>query len=288
MRHTVRRLAVPTLTALAVAACGSGGGSGDATATGSGSSAAPSSGSSAALSSGSSAVAASSSASASVDTSDPKAFAARLAEGSKSMTTYHVATSGGAGTHTLKGSGDVDLSSGPPRMSVTMTIGEQTTQMRVVDGAAYLALAGDTPAGKFEKVTFEQMRRAGLGMIVDSLDVGASQKQAMDAIVSVKDGGIEEVDGEKLHKYTTVSDGAKVREAARAMLRQSTVEQTDIDTSLAQIPNQVPTTVWVDDQFRTHRQVASLVQLKLTTTFSKINEPVRIEAPAASQVITPR
>lgn len=288
MQRTILRLAVPTVAALAVAACGSGGGSDNASASGSGTSAASSAGSAATSTSPSESASESGSASAaaSADTTDPKAFAAKLSEGGKSMKTYHMVIDGGAAGQSMKGSGDIDMSTGTPQMAMTMTAGAQKIDMRLVDGAMYMSMPGQTPAGKFVKMTSAQMKAKGLGSLTDQFDVTATQKQSLDAVRSVTDGGVEDVAGEKLHKYTVVSDGTKVREATRQQLVKQKAPKDAIDSALKQIPDQLPSTIWVDDQFRTHKQVLTMGPTKVTTTLSKINEPVKIEAPAASQVVS--
>lgn len=261
----VRRAAAATATLLALGGLSACGGSDDSTATDPAESA----------SSESTAAEPSETPGSTIDTTE---FVDQLMAAAADATTAHLSMTMDGGPAAMTMEGDVDYSSDPPEMSMTMSSPSAGGEIaiRLVDGVMYMQMEQLT-RGKWIKMDMTG-KDSPLGQgLMDQMNPGASLDQMQDSIQDVTFVGDEEVDGESMQHYSM-----KVRSKAFLAL------QDELQTSGGSaIPSVITYDVWVDDQgLMRQTKLAMGSAGSMTVQMSKWGEPVDITAPPESDILT--
>jgi hypothetical protein len=281
-RRTLRRsLAAAALAPLllsGVAACGDDSGSDGSSASDSGSGS---------DSSGDGGAAAGSLVLADLDEGDevsPDEFVSTVADGLESSTTAHMTMTMEMGGQTVTESqGDVDYTTDPP--SMTMTMGGGVTgemEMVMVDGVVYMK-SDMLTSGKYWKIdpsdpdgAFGQM---GFDKLLDQSDPAAALESMKDGISTVTFEGTEDVDGRELDHYAmTVDPSAMLDELG-----------TDVPSEAAKgMPDAITYDLWLDDEDRfAQMQMDTEIMsqdMTMEMTVDDWGKDVSIEAPPAGEV----
>lgn len=217
------------------------------------------------------------------DTVDPAEFVKTVEDGITSSTTAHMTmdiTAGAAGKVTAEG--DVDYTSTPPSVAMTMTLpvgGAGEMDVRMVDGVMYLSM-GRLTQDKFWKIDPSDpngpLASMGLDKMMGQLDPAKALEQMQDGISKVTYVGAE--DG--LDHYELTIDMKKTMAAMGGNLP-SEVQ--------SQLPDSVTYDLWLDDQNRfTKMSMDDLpmggTDASMQMTVSDWGKDVSIEAPPADQV----
>lgn len=198
---------------------------------------------------------------------DVNSFADRLQSGIKKTKQAHIEfTMTGAGGE-MSGTGDVDYTTRPPGMQMTMAVGPETIGMVLVDGTMFIqsSQAGDKYLA-YDLSDPTNPLGAGLS---DQLDPAASMRSFVTALASVTSSGSEDVDGQTLHRYELTIDTTKLADQSAA----------------AQLPPEMQVTVWLDDRDRMAKTSMDMGAIVYEATLSDFDEPVELEAPPADQVV---
>jgi hypothetical protein len=201
------------------------------------------------------------------DEVDVQAFADRLQSGIDKTEQAHIEfTMTGAGGE-MSGTGDVDYTTKPPNMQMTMTVGTETVGMRLVGATMYVqsSQAGDKYLA-YDLSDPTNPLGAGLS---EQLDPAASMKSFVTALASVTSAGSEDVDGTTLERYELTIDTTKLGEQS------------------AQLPPEMQVSVWLDDQDRMAKTSMNMGAIVYEATLSDFEEPVEVEAPPAGQIASP-
>jgi hypothetical protein len=201
----------------------------------------------------------------------PDQFAQMIKDGIAKTTTAHVVFAAGAGgSGGFSGDGDVDYSSQPPNMKLTMKMSGQELHMLMVDGVMYIE--SPQAPGKFMKYDLADPNNPLGSQLVGQLDPAKAMSQFADALSSVQSLGEEDVDGESLAHYVMTIDTTKLATASQA----------------AGMPQELEADVWLDDENRMAKSSIDIGQgATYDTTLSDFGDPVEITAPPASQVVAP-
>lgn len=201
----------------------------------------------------------------------PDQFAQMIKDGIAKTTTAHVVFAAGAGgSGGFSGDGDVDYSSQPPNMKLTMKMSGQELHMLMVDGVMYIE--SPQAPGKFMKYDLADPNNPLGSQLVGQLDPAKAMSQFADALSSVQSLGEEDVDGESLAHYVMTIDTTKLATASQA----------------AGMPQELEADVWLDDENRMAKSSIDLGPVgSYDTTLSDFDKPVEIKAPDDSQVVEP-
>jgi hypothetical protein len=221
----------------------------------------------------------------------PQDFVDAVRQGLEASTTAHMTMDlalGSAGT--MKGQGDVDYTTTPPEMAMTMTLpsamspgGSAAWDMRLVDGVMYLS-AGQLTGGKFWKIDPSDKNNplgaSGIGGMLDQLNPAAAMEKLGSAIDEVTYVGQEDVDGRSLDHYTLTLDMA----AALKSLGNGSLPQ----GAQGQLPKSLTYDTWLDDQGRVGKMTMELPIAGSTSTMememTDWGEDVDISAPPSDQI----
>lgn len=262
VRRTLAAAAIAPLLATGLVACGDGG---------SGSSSAADSTAQVALSSDL----------AEGDTVDPDEFVKTVTDGVEASTTAHLTMKVSAGTSgTMTAEGDVDYTSAPPSLAMTMSmpVGGGEMDIRLVDGIVYLSM-GQLTQGKFWKIDPSNAKGplASLGMdkMMDRMDPAKVLGSMKDGISKVTYVGAQ--DG--LHHYELTIDTKKMLDATGADVPRS---------AQSQLPDTVTYDLWLDEQNRLTKMTMGDLPMggggSMELNVSDWGKDVDIEAPPAGQV----
>jgi hypothetical protein len=214
------------------------------------------------------------------DEVDPGEFVQTVTDGLEASTTAHLSmslTMGSAGE--MKAEGDVDYTTTPPQMAMTMSspmLGDDM-EIRMVDGVMYISM-GQLTQGKFWKLDPSDPKGplAGMEGMLDQLDPAKAMKSMEDGISSVVFAGEE--DG--LDHYELTVDMNKMLDSMGGDLPKG---------AAAQLPESVTYDLWLDDQGRFTKMVMDQLPMGGTSGSMEMNvtgwgEDATIEAPPADQV----
>ena len=268
-RHlAVRRVAAATVSVLALgglAACGDDSGDGDADATDSTSQVAGETGD---LEEG--------------DEVDAAEFVRTVTDGLEASTTAHIAMTmslGSAGE--MNAEGDIDYTSTPPEMAMTMTSPMMGGDMdiRMVDGIMYLSM-GQLTRGKFIEIdpadTKGPLADMGMDGLLDQMDPGKALAGMEEGISKVVFLGEED----DLDHYELTVDLQKMLDQMGSDLPPA---------AESEMPESVSYDLWLDDEGRFTKLSMDELPMggadgSMELTVSGWGEDVDIEAPADSEV----
>lgn len=209
------------------------------------------------------------------DEVDKEEFLADFQEGMEDATTANVTMTTTAAGTTFDAEGEVDYTTDPPSLAMTMknpAMGNQAMDVRLVDGTFYLNM-GQMSQGKFYEIDLDDPNSplGDVGSLADAMDPVRQFEMFAAGLDTVTFVGEEEVDGDDLEHYVLTVDTTKVE-----ALQQS---------GAAGVPETLEYDLWLDDDDRM-RQVK--IDMGSTATVDmKVfawDEPVDIEAPSANEI----
>ena len=217
------------------------------------------------------------------DEVDKAAFIDDLKAGLEASTTAQMTMHMDMGGQAVHADGEVDYSTTPPQMAMTMetpAAAGQSIEMRMVDGIIYMNM-GQMTNNKF--VSFDlsdaDSLPPGMDQLTSNLDpLGAAMDGFEKGVESVVFVGDEEVDGDDLGHYEVKVDASKLEQ-----FKQFPVDRQE------QMPKEVVYDMWLDDQNRM-RKLATTMEVEanavtVEVALSEWGEPVDIAAPPASEIV---
>jgi LppX_LprAFG lipoprotein len=205
---------------------------------------------------------------------DKDEFIADFQEGVEQAGTAHMTMSTGASGTTLDAEGEVDYSTTPPSMAMTMTsgaMGDQPIDIRLVDGVFYMNM-GQMSQDKFYKFDLDDKNgpMGDMSSLTESMDPVKSFEQFTAGLDSVVYVGEEDVDGEDLDHYLLSLDTSKIESMQ--------------GEAGAGLPKELEYDLWLDDDNRMRQVQIDVAQAQVDMKIFDWDEPVDIEAPDASEV----
>lgn len=203
----------------------------------------------------------------------PAEFVDAFEAGFEDATTAHMEMAVD-GQYAMTAEGDVDYSTTPPSMAMTMQnemLGENDTELILVDGVMYMAM-GDMGGGKYLKMDLNDPNNTLGEDITSQMDPRKAFESMEKAISKVTFVGEEDVEGEEMKHYSLVIDPAKMSEAGTG--------------PVPGMPEEIAYDVWLDDESLFRKAVMDLGEEMgtMTMTVSEWGEDVEIEAPPADEV----
>lgn len=167
--------------------------------------------------------------------------------------------------------GAVDFTGDSPLMQIQMTggpLGDGTTaDIRLLEDGMYMN--SGFSGGKFVKVPAEQI--AATGVDLSSIDPSSTARRFAESASEVTYRGVEQVDGEALHRYSLQLDSAALKAGGG---------------SKGAAPKQIDYDMWFDDAGLIRRVSTDLGDLGTTVaTYSQWGKPVTIVAPPPGDVM---
>lgn len=209
---------------------------------------------------------------------DNAEFVDEMMAGLEASTTANMTMDMDFGGGTLAAEGQVDYTTDPVSMSMTMSqdsMGDEPIEMRLVDGIMYMNM-GSMSNGKFMSFDLSDPENLppGMGDLGDQMDPLAAFQEFEPALKTVTFVGDEDVDGEELQHYAVVMDSAKLESLK------------DIPAD-AGIPEEVAYDLWFDDEMRI-RQMEMVMDMATPVSVKAElfdwDEPVEIVAPPADEI----
>jgi hypothetical protein len=185
-----------------------------------------------------------------------------------------------AGGQVLHADGEVDYTTDPPQMAMTMespAVAGQSIEMRLVDGVLYMNM-GQMTGNKFVSYDLSDAANLppGMDQLTSTMDPLAAFDSFEDGLESVVFKGDEDVDGEQLGHYEMKLDTSKVKQ-----LQQLPTQ--------AQMPEEIVYDVWLDDQNRMRKMNMDLdtgsAPVEMEIELFDWDEPVDIAAPPAGEIV---
>jgi hypothetical protein len=216
---------------------------------------------------------------------------AKLKEGSSGVTSARITMSGKVGSQSvLSLQGDERLVDGKlTAMRLNEKFGALNLTLLIVGDSLYVKLPANVrTSGKSWVLATEESTNPALRELaasVSSLRQSASMGQyasLTDVASHFRSVGVERVNGATVSHYSLLVDIAKVDNPAITAAMRKALKQVGI--------TRIPLDLWVDEQGRTVRMAERFrVQgetVSIDITMTRINRPVTIVAPPASQVST--
>lgn len=214
---------------------------------------------------------------------EPADFVEDLQAGLEESTTAEMSMvmSGAGGSTSLEAEGQVDYTTDPVTMALTMSnemMGDQPLELRLVDGVMFMNM-GPMTNNKFVSYDLSDSESLppGLDGLQQQMDPLSAVEQMEDALTSVTYAGEEDLDGEDLHRYDLTLDPAKL-DSMEGMAG-------------AGAPEEMAYELYVDDAFRIRQMTISVdaggeaaeVEVQLFDWGTEVD----IEAPDADDVVDP-
>ncbi len=214
------------------------------------------------------------------DEVDKTTFIQETTKATSDKGTYAIDADMSAAGQPMTMTGSVDATDQTnPKMTLKMTLGQQTMDFIIVDKSAYMQLPG-VSGGKYIKMSLEEMYAAGGGTgdfdkMLNPQGQLEAQQAAIDTITYV---GEEADGGETLYHYTVVIDPMKALEATG-----QTAIPTDAATAM---PEKMEYQYYLDSDKLTKRAKIDDPQVSVDMRMKDYGKPVTITAPPTSQVTT--
>jgi LppX_LprAFG lipoprotein len=208
-----------------------------------------------------------------VDTAD---FVDDLQAGLKASTTAKMTMQVDMGGQAITADGQVDYTSKPPEMAMTMhspAFGDQAVEMRLVDEVLYMN-AGQATNNKFISYDLSDPANLppGMDQLTNTLDPLAAFDSFEKGVESVVFVGNENVDGEQMDRYEITVNTSKIDQFKKLPTQ-------------AQLPDSVTYDLWLDDQNRMRKMTMQMAAMKTEVAFSDWGSSVDIQAPAPGEVV---
>jgi len=215
------------------------------------------------------------------DSIDPATFVDDVLGGLTDASTAHLTMSMKGGPASMTMEGDVDYSSTPPEMSMSMTnemLGEGKIEVRLVDGVMYMQMP-QLGKGRWIKIDLAAADSPLGGDLLKQMNPETQLKAMKDAVTKVEYVGDERVDGDSLKHYTMTVRSDAFRDL-QGQLGKTGAGATD------KLPSVLTYDVWTDQDGMLRQTEVALGDLgSVTTTMSDWGDPVDIEAPPADDVM---
>jgi LppX_LprAFG lipoprotein len=212
---------------------------------------------------------------------DPATFVDDVIGGLVDASTAHLSMSLKGGPAEVTMTGDVDYSSNPPEMSMSMknaALGDGSIEVRLVDGVMYMQMP-QLGKGRWIKVDLAGSDSPLGDDLLKQMNPETQLKALKDSVTKVEYVGEEDVDGDNLKHYTMT-----VRSEAFRDLQ----DQLGAAGSGAadKLPSVLTYDLWTDDDGMLRQTEIQLGDLgSVTMTMSDWGEPVDIQAPPAGDVV---
>ena len=167
---------------------------------------------------------------------------------------------------------DVRYSAGGTEMKMSMDMGPTKAVVILVDGVIYMQ---QSAGGKYTKITKDTPGMAPLIDQMSGLSPDASVAAMKGALQKVEYVGTDTVDGDEVSKYHVTAD--------TSALSQTLGDSADV----ADLPATVTYDLYVDNDHLMRRIDLTSGEQKIKMLVSDWGEPVDIEAPPASQIMSP-
>jgi hypothetical protein len=171
----------------------------------------------------------------------------------------------------IRADADVRYSAKATEMKMTMAMGESKAAVILVDGVVYMQQA---TGGKFVKIDKDT---PGMGSIVDQMS-GFSPSSSIAAMTGalekVEYAGTDTVDGDKVSKYHVTADTSAISKSLGST------------GGLGDLPKTITYDLYVDGDNLMRRIDMTLGDQQVKMTVGAWGEPVDIEAPPASQIMS--
>lgn len=184
-----------------------------------------------------------------------------------------------SGPATLSADGDLSFQGSDPSMQLTMSmaqLGAGRMQLRLVHGVIYLMIPRATPAGKFLKIDPADPKNPmgkSLGHLSQQMDPMSSFRAMRAGVQSVRYVGHGTVQG-------TATDHYVVKVKSAPLLRSMRQK------AVPGVPATLTYDMWMDNRDLLRRMRFAVAGEKTEMTMSKWGEPVTVQAPPASKVVS--
>jgi len=182
-----------------------------------------------------------------------------------------------SGATSMKAAGDVAYAARQPTMSMTMSQGQGTSELRFVGGLLYMQIPGMTPPGKFVSIDPKDKKSPyakAFGDMTSQMDPLHSIKAMEKAVQSVEPVGKETVDGVETEHYEVVVDTAALLD----QMGPGAAKQ-------ASVPKTVTYEMWLDDQDLLRQMRFAMSGASLEAKMTDWGKPVTVKKPAAGDVV---
>lgn len=218
------------------------------------------------------------------DDVDPGDFIDTVTDGIEQSTTAHLTMNMSMGAaYAMKADGDVDYTTKPPSMQMSMTIpGAGDSDVVMVDGVMYMKM-GDLTGGKYWKLDPSDpdspLGSMGLDKMLQQSDPASALQAMKSGIKSVTYQGDEDVDGRHLDHYVMTVDIGSIMDSLGADLPSG---------ASGAMPDKVTYDIWLDDENRFAQMQMDLPVMDQTMSMKMTAEDwgtdVSIEAPSSGDV----
>ncbi|MGB0099419.1 MAG: DUF6612 family protein [Nocardioides sp.] len=211
---------------------------------------------------------------------DPATFIDDVLAQMTDMTTAHLTMTMTGGPVGMSMEGDVDYTTSPPNMAMTMSnamFGDGDAEVVMVDGVMYMQMAqmSQLGEGKWIKMDLGGDDSPLGDDLLEQMDPSASLEMMQDSVTDVTFVGEEDVDGESLRHYEMTMRSEAVRDL-----------QEDLGAEGQQLPEVITYDLWIDDEGRMRQTETAMGDLgSVSMTVSGWGDPVDITAPPAADVI---
>lgn len=190
-------------------------------------------------------------------------------------TTAHVAITTSADSGGAVGEGDIDLSTTPPLMQLTMSLDGQggDVEMRLVDGVAYMLLP--QLDGKYVRFDLADPANPLGSAFGDQFDIEKQLEVFGEAILEVTYLGEEDIDGETVESYSLTADGQVIADQAG---------EAGLGAGAPSLPDEITYEISFDADGLFREMTFDLGGISSTVTYSDWGKEVSIEAPKPSEV----
>jgi len=212
---------------------------------------------------------------------DTATFVDDLKAGLEASTTAQMTMAMDMGGQALNADGEVDYTTSPPQMAMTMespAAAGQTIEMRLVDGVMYMNM-GQMTGDKFVKYDLSDPDNLppGMDQLTSTMNPLAAFDSFEEGLQSVVFVGDDEINGEQLGHYKIKVDTSKIDQFKELQTQ-------------TQVPKTIGYDLWLDDQNRMRKMTMAMnmgMPLKMEVSFDDWGAPVDIEAPAAGEIVDP-
>ena len=211
-------------------------------------------------------------------TLDQAGFFSEVTASQRKARTAHVTMNSGGGAQTMKAEGDIAAGDKPEdtAMSLTMDLGSQKAEMRLVDQTFYMNLGAPT-GNKFAKIDLtDENNPIGkqYNSLLKNLDPTGQLEQLEKAVTKFEQkGSPKQIDGVEATPYEVTVDVAKLADSLGGLNGQT-----------AGVPKSITYVMYVGPDKLPRQMSFDAAGTKLTMNYSKWGEKVDIKAPPAAQI----
>ncbi len=220
---------------------------------------------------------------------DTDEFLAEFKDSISKETTAAFSIETGIGAAAVSGAGDIDLSTTPPTMALTLDLAQLggDAAMRLVDGVIYLQLP--QLGGKFLSVDLNDPDNPFGSTFTDQFDIETQFESFGDAIDEVTYDGTAEVDGETFEQFSLTVDSQAIKDQVADQLEgtlgEGATAEGDAGAALDSLPDKIDYEMSFDEDGFFRVLTFDLGELGSSTiAYSDWGKDVSIKAPNKGQV----